>query len=537
MERRRTANLDDIRRTLRLGMGPCQGGFCIYRATGILHAVERLDSGRERRLALLLAGALERRAPDPLRRPTTTGPTGRLDLPGSAGGPALAHMTYDTVVIGAGLAGLTAALRLAGEGQRVLVVARGVGSTHLAPATIDVLGFADEAVDSPVQALPRFAEAHPGHPYARLPDRPDRGQHRVVQELACLPSATEAGSRRTSCSPRPSGWPSRSAVVPETMAAVISARAAGSCSSASRAQGLLSRVPGREPRHASAVSGVSARAIELTPPREGEADVGSLGFAKRFEQPAFRDVVVRATCGRVEPDERVGFPAVLGLGNAGDVWRELEDAAGAAGLRGRDPASVRAGHPPVRGDDGRPASGRRPHPPRIARGRRRDRERPGRRRSHPGGRAPDDLSGALVRARLRRARCRRDPASTPTARSREPCSTSLSPAAGGQRRPPFLPTYLEEQPLDRVGVPVDDRLRPTDGERTPPCTRTSTRRVPRSRAPCRGGRPRATGSASRRATPPPARSWRGRSDLSSSAIRSTTVSSARSARPSARSRR
>jgi glycerol-3-phosphate dehydrogenase len=44
MERRHTANLDDIRRTLRLGMGPCQGGFCIYRATGILHAVERLDS-------------------------------------------------------------------------------------------------------------------------------------------------------------------------------------------------------------------------------------------------------------------------------------------------------------------------------------------------------------------------------------------------------------------------------------------------------------------------------------------------------------
>lgn len=44
MERRRTANLDDIRRTLRLGMGPCQGGFCIYRATGVLHGVERLDN-------------------------------------------------------------------------------------------------------------------------------------------------------------------------------------------------------------------------------------------------------------------------------------------------------------------------------------------------------------------------------------------------------------------------------------------------------------------------------------------------------------
>jgi len=45
-------------------------------------------------------------------------------------------MSYDTVVIGAGLAGLTAALRLTEQGQRVLIVARGVGATHLAPATV-----------------------------------------------------------------------------------------------------------------------------------------------------------------------------------------------------------------------------------------------------------------------------------------------------------------------------------------------------------------------------------------------------------------
>lgn len=53
-------------------------------------------------------------------------------------------MSYDTVVIGAGLAGLTAALRLTEQGQRVLVVARGVGATHLAPATVDVLGYLGE---------------------------------------------------------------------------------------------------------------------------------------------------------------------------------------------------------------------------------------------------------------------------------------------------------------------------------------------------------------------------------------------------------
>jgi glycerol-3-phosphate dehydrogenase len=42
LNRRPTANIDDVRRALRLGMGPCQGGFCTYRATGILHGYERL---------------------------------------------------------------------------------------------------------------------------------------------------------------------------------------------------------------------------------------------------------------------------------------------------------------------------------------------------------------------------------------------------------------------------------------------------------------------------------------------------------------
>jgi glycerol-3-phosphate dehydrogenase len=47
-----TANLDDFRRRLRLGMGPCQGGFCMYRATGMLHAVGHLD-GTEASASLL----------------------------------------------------------------------------------------------------------------------------------------------------------------------------------------------------------------------------------------------------------------------------------------------------------------------------------------------------------------------------------------------------------------------------------------------------------------------------------------------------
>jgi glycerol-3-phosphate dehydrogenase len=44
IRRRGTTDLDDLRRLLRLGMGPCQGGFCIYRATGILHGLDGIET-------------------------------------------------------------------------------------------------------------------------------------------------------------------------------------------------------------------------------------------------------------------------------------------------------------------------------------------------------------------------------------------------------------------------------------------------------------------------------------------------------------
>ncbi len=52
MTQRQTVNLDDVRRILRLAMGPCQGGFCIFRATGILHQQMHLSAGQANRALL-----------------------------------------------------------------------------------------------------------------------------------------------------------------------------------------------------------------------------------------------------------------------------------------------------------------------------------------------------------------------------------------------------------------------------------------------------------------------------------------------------
>ena len=227
MRRRGTHNLDDIRRELRLGMGPCQGGFCIYRATGILHGLDGM-TGEQANGALLQlpAGALEGHVADPLRRPAAPGAAGRLDLPGRPrrGAPAVVRgeLHFDAVVIGAGSAGLTAATRLAEGGARVCVLAKGIGSTHLAPGTVDVLGYAPERVEEPARALSELAAARPDHPYAlmgvesvapalqwfaeRIADGPQPG-YRYVGDLEhnhLLPTAV--------------GVLRPSALVPETMA-------------------------------------------------------------------------------------------------------------------------------------------------------------------------------------------------------------------------------------------------------------------------------------------------------------------------------
>jgi glycerol-3-phosphate dehydrogenase subunit B len=365
-------------------------------------------------------------------------------------------MTHDTVVIGAGLAGLTAALRLADDGRRVLVVARGVGATHLAPATIDVLGFAGEWVKRPAQSLQGFVESHPGHPYGHLSEEsigasmewlksrlPALGYQGGLEENVLLPTAV--------------GVPKPSAVVPETMAGG-DLRAGGRF--AFVGLGLKDFYPAYLADNLRGVQAVSARGIELSPPRG--SDSSSLGLARRFDESTFRDAVVRELVGRVEPDERVGFPAVLGLRRAREVWRELE-------ARLERPVFEVATLPPsvsgirlfeamtgaLRQAGGRILIGQTVVAAETGNGRveavvAQDAARPTTHRAHSFVLASGGLAAGGIQVdsygKIREAVFDLALAGLPTANG----------------RPPFLPTYLEEQPLDRVGVPTDDRLRPTD---------------------------------------------------------------------------
>ncbi|MDQ3751556.1 MAG: glycerol-3-phosphate dehydrogenase subunit GlpB [Actinomycetota bacterium] len=231
---------------------------------------------------------------------------------------------YDALVVGAGTAGLLAALRLAQEGADVLVAAKGVGATHLTGGTVDVLGYTPERVANPAAALPGFIRDHPGHPYARV------GVQAVGHALEWVKAQVAGGALVGSLEanfllPTAVGVPKPSALVPDTMAR-------GDLRNGGRftivgLSSLKDFYPAYLADNLNRAGRVEARAITISPPTGGEADVNPMGWARRFEDPEFRKAVIA----ELEPSldgGAVGFPAVLGLDSARMVWQELGDTLG-----------------------------------------------------------------------------------------------------------------------------------------------------------------------------------------------------------------
>jgi glycerol-3-phosphate dehydrogenase subunit B len=379
-----------------------------------------------------------------------------------------AGASYDTVVIGAGLAGLTAALRLAEAGQRVAVLAKGVGATHLAPPTIDVLGYANGPVGSPAQALPEFAAANPEHPYRQLSTEllrgsldwfknrlSDQGYRGGLDENFFLPTAVGAAKP--------------TALLPETMAAgdlrqggrfvFVGLRGLKDFFPAYLADNVArAERPGDAP--------VTTRVVELAPPLGQAGDVSSLGFARRFEQPDFRDAVLTQLDRNLVPGEIVGFPAVLGIGGAGEVWRELEARLGHAVFEVPTlPPSV----PGIRVYETMTSALRRQGARLVIGSTVAGAERSNGRLegvvAHTAGRPLTYRAGSFVLATGGFASAGLELDST--GKVREPVFDLPVAGLPGANEPLFGAGYFDEHALSRAGVAVDESRRPINGEGAP----------------------------------------------------------------------
>jgi glycerol-3-phosphate dehydrogenase subunit B len=234
---------------------------------------------------------------------------------------------HDVLVVGTGLAGLAAAVRLAQSGARVGVLAKGVGATHLGGGTIDVLGYAPERVERPGAALEAFVAEHPAHPYARV------GVPRVAAALDWFKALLDGGSlapysytgslEENLLLPTAIGVPKPSALAPVTMAggdlrAVEAVLAVGfrglkDFHPALLADGLERTWPT-----------VAARATELHLEVEGRPEFNAQGLARAFDRGEFRRTVIAQLTARVRPAEAVAFPAALGIARPHEVWSQLE---------------------------------------------------------------------------------------------------------------------------------------------------------------------------------------------------------------------
>jgi glycerol-3-phosphate dehydrogenase subunit B len=238
---------------------------------------------------------------------------------------------HDVLVVGTGLAGLTAAVRLAQSGARVCVLAKGVGATHLAGGTIDVLGYAPERIDRPGEALAAFVTQHPEHPYARV------GVQRVAAALDWFKALVAGGSLapyaytgsldENVLLPTAIGVPKPSAIVPVTMAGgdlrtveavlAVGFRGLKDYHPALLADGVRRTLPS-----------VQARATELHLDVEKRPEFNALGLARAFDRRDFRRTVIAQLSSRLRAAEAVAFPAALGIAAPHDVWSELEHGLG-----------------------------------------------------------------------------------------------------------------------------------------------------------------------------------------------------------------
>jgi len=235
-------------------------------------------------------------------------------------------MIYDAIVIGAGYAGLTAALRLAQAGQKTLLLAKGHSGTHLKPGVIDVLGYDDgQRVQRPLEAVARLRAVKPTHPYALLSESDVRDAIQFFQgAMAEAGYPFEGSVEENLLLPTALGVARPTALVPRTMLTgqVQQGRSYLILGFTNFKDFYPDLIADNLPR---SFAGIQVRSkLIIAPGLESEADLPPMLLAHAFERAEFREKLANMLKANLHPGERVGFPAVLGLDDPLTVLSDLE---------------------------------------------------------------------------------------------------------------------------------------------------------------------------------------------------------------------
>ena len=238
---------------------------------------------------------------------------------------------YDTIVIGAGLAGLTTACQLVQANQKVLLVTHGLGALLLASGCIDVLGFqpADSRapLKNPLSKLDDFLAEQPDHPYRFSGKENIQAGLATFQKLVQHDSLDYQGTADHNwLLPSPAGAVRPTCLAPASLARgelsqgggmlIIGFRELRDFYPALISQNLNEQNLGVQ---------TDSLTVDLPPiPIADDMNVTPIELAHVFEEPDFRGQVVNIIKAKSRGYDRIGFPAVLGIERHAEVVADLE---------------------------------------------------------------------------------------------------------------------------------------------------------------------------------------------------------------------
>ncbi len=238
----------------------------------------------------------------------------------------------DLLIIGAGLAGLSAAVAAAEAGLRVRVIAKGHGITHWHAGTLDLLGYMPTAAGEKLVTQPRaaWADLPVAHPYRLLGEEAIPAMLARFQDWLTAGDLVYTGATQTGQNlllPTAVGSARPTFLAPQ-------AQLAGDLSRTEPllivgVRGLRDFYPHLIAENLTRL-GYTARADFIDwEVLTSQRDRNTVQLAAALDQPDAQARLIAALKPLVRDDERIGFPAILGLEQHREIWQRLQAELGA----------------------------------------------------------------------------------------------------------------------------------------------------------------------------------------------------------------
>jgi glycerol-3-phosphate dehydrogenase subunit B len=226
---------------------------------------------------------------------------------------------YDIIIIGMGLSGLMAAKTAAEAGRKVLIIGRGTGSLCLFSNTIDLLGDLPKAPDKG-NALSRWIAEHPQHPYSKAGTAAIDEAFASFISLFPPPYSFQSMGGENCMILTGAGTFRPTRLIPSTMVAATSSW---------QVKTLIVGFEGLKDFYSRYVAdGLGCPGITLPLPETRNQEITASLLSRFMEQNSFRENIAREIRRHINGEDRVGFPAVLGLHHPMAVKKDLEDKLG-----------------------------------------------------------------------------------------------------------------------------------------------------------------------------------------------------------------